>query len=237
MMLHRLAVPFLALSLIVGGTLALSDTAAAQDRYRYEDRRGQDYRYDARSRYGDPVADLNRAAELCVERVERGRDRVEVLDEARRSRDGWQVSGQIEGGRSWTCEVDRNGRVRDVDFDADRYSYRSDNRQDGDYRYDQRPTDNDRYDRNDPYASREGRAGQWSAEDYARARARTRTPADRGYEYRDDGYGTSPQTSYPGGPVSDDNYDVDGDIDDSGTWEGDGRYDTGNTPDFRQPGR
>ena len=104
-------------------------------------------------------------------------------------------------GGGWECWIGNDGRVRDIRVGESGLSARD-----------------DRYS-SDGY-SREA-AGQWNAEDYARARATTRTPADDGYTYRE-------QPAYPGGPVSDEEEWQSDET--GGEWQDDGRYTTAAAP-------
>ena len=222
----RLSASSLALAITLGtSALAASAPAAAQD-YRYGDR------YENRSDYGRggfDSAELQRAVDRCVYAAERERDRVDAVDVVRRTRDGWNVSGRMDNGNSWSCEIDDRGRIRDIEFDRSGYGSRGDygyGESNDDYRYDDR-RDNGRYDYDDndrgaddyrydnsgmPAPSSDG---EWTAEDYARARARTQTPADGPYTYGD---APLPRTNtrsptYPGGPMRevdpDDGYGLD----------------------------
>jgi hypothetical protein len=180
--------------------------------YRDRDYRERDGRDDRRGGYESNG--LDRAADMCVAQVERGRDRVEEVAEARRTSDGWRVAGTLRNGEAWSCWIDNDGRVRNVDFGAANYSA-----SDRDARY-------------APAAS----GGQWSDDAYASARASTRTPAQGGYSYRDEPAeapaptADGPQPAYPGGPLpgEEDPYA------DAPEWQGDGRYSAGEAPDFTQ---
>ena len=214
------------------GTIAAIASAGRRDRYsdRYEPPyRDRDYRYvrQGRAERYDSRG-MERAVDMCIEEVERGRDRVSDIDNASRDRDGWRVSGTLENGGSWNCFIDNDGRIRDVDT-GQTYP---------------RTGDGDGY-----YSGADlgERGEQWSDDAYARARASTRTATDAEYTYRDQpNYDlpddSGPQPAYPGGPVpGEDGYGDDGyadtpEVTPDGGWEGDGRYDTAEAPDFSQPG-
>lgn len=97
---------------------------------------------------------IDDAVDACVGGVERGDTRVASVDNASRTADGWHVSGQLSRGGGFNCSIDNDGRVRQVDFGDDRYSAN-----------DEQP-----------------HGGQWSDEDYARARVQ----ADAGDPYDGD---------------------------------------------------
>ena len=95
------------------------------DDYRGDDYRGDDYRRDE-NRYGGNRGDdyrgsysgagrgIDGAVDRCVSEVERGSTRVETVDNATRDANGWRVSGRINGGQSFDCTIDSEGRIRDV---------------------------------------------------------------------------------------------------------------------------
>lgn len=78
-----------------------------RDRQGYRD---NSYNYDGDGR------GLDRAVDMCVDQVERGQDRVGTVDGANRTADGWTVSGALESGAGFTCRIDNDGRIRDVDI-------------------------------------------------------------------------------------------------------------------------
>lgn len=186
--------------LVIGAIAALAGAFSGDgdDDRRDRDYRDDDYRDDYRAdRYES--SGVERAADMCVDQVERGDDRVEDVTQADRRADGWHVAGTLRDGESWTCWIDNNGRLRSVDFGAAGYSGAA-------------------------YPAASG-GEQWTDDAYARARANTRTPADEGYSYRtaeaDVPTPTGPQPAYPGGPLpGEEGYgeaidysDIDGDLD------------------------
>lgn len=193
--------------LVVGAIAALAGAFDGDDDDRrernrdYRDRNDRDYR--ARDyRSGNYESDgIGRAADICVEQVERGNDRVDEVSDASRRSDGWHVEGTLDSGEGWSCWIDNQGRIRNVDFAAASYSApASDNR----------------------YAAAPASGEQWSDAAYARARANTRTASDESYSYRFDDDGTpvadGPQPAYPGGPLpgeegyGEDDYGIDADL-------------------------
>ncbi|WP_271078240.1 hypothetical protein [Aurantiacibacter sp. MUD61] len=147
------------------------DRNRERERYRDRDYDNRDYRGDRYESGG-----IERAADMCVEQVERGRDRVSDVRDASRRSDGWHVSGTLEAGGNWNCWIDNDGRIRNIDFGASNYPV-------GDY----------------------SAGDQWDDGAYARARANTRTPGDGAYTYRSadasDAQTSAPQPDYPGGPL------------------------------------
>ena len=130
--------------LILGGIAALASAASKNrnERYRYPDTypdERQRYRYDEGRLDG---RGLDRAVDMCVDEIERGPDRVDTVDNASRTGEGWMVSGALDTGAGFSCRIDNNGRIRDVDLGGPRADYA--------------PPADDR---------------QWSDDYYARARA------------------------------------------------------------------
>lgn len=138
--------------LIVGGIAAIAtaasnkskkDREAREDaRYRDDDYRADGERYDYRSGdypqnpngtpradYGDaPSASarsdygVDQIVDTCVGEVERGNRSVQTIDGVNREGEGWRVGGRVSGGYGFSCLVDRDGRVREVEGLAERSS-------------------------------------------------------------------------------------------------------------------
>jgi hypothetical protein len=85
------------------------------------------------------------------------------IEEARRTPDGWRVAGTLRSGDGWSCWIDNDGRIRNVDIGVPGYSAN-----DGDARL--APTAGE----------------QWNADAYTSARANVSTPGQAGYSYRDE---------------------------------------------------
>ena len=105
--------------LILGGIAAVASAVSKKDRAeRYpasapplpypQDRGYRDYPSDGRG--------LDNAVSMCVDQVERGRDRVGSVDSANRTAEGWTVSGALDGGAGFTCRIDNEGRIRTLDI-------------------------------------------------------------------------------------------------------------------------
>ena len=165
---------------VVGAIAAILGSTRSRDRDRYEPRYPDRDR--SRERYDDRRSDvgsrgLERAADMCVDAVEAEEGRIAAIDNARRLASGWEVTGSLENGNRFTCMIGNDGRVRTIDVDSNGVAYR-------------------------------GAAGngQHDADWYARARARTATPADGPYTYADrpavtaDNYGGGDVVAYPGAP-------------------------------------
>lgn len=221
--------------LVVGALAAILGSAESnrreRDRDRYDDRRPQP-RYDRRDSdrrdyprggYAGSNSDsrgIQSAVDMCLDQVERGSDRADTVDEARRGPDGWYVNGTLRGGSSWQCWIDNDGRIRSVDMGDGGYSQAAD----GGY-----------------YAANAGASGQLSDAAYARARAASRASAEGSYAYdRPAAADAGAQPAYPGGPLPGeegygDDWQVDSDLGRRSNAD-DGRYTTAQAPDFRQRG-
>jgi len=149
--------------LILGGIAAIASAANRGVRER-DGRYPERWPDDDGARYRTPgdyeraeSRGLDRAVDMCVAEVEQRSGRVGSVDGANRDRDGWQVSGELDNGRAYSCRIGNDGRISDVDV--------------GDYR--------------------EGAAdpadGQWSDDDYARAREAQSAPPPPEPEATDDG--------------------------------------------------
>lgn len=199
---------------VVGALAAIIGSASSRnrnrDRYehrrervRYDDRRDRNRGYQSRG--------IESAVDMCVDQVEYRDNRVENVDRADRSANGWNVTGTLSDGERWSCSIDNAGEVRSIEYGATAYS--------------QAPAASSR--------------AQLSDAAYRNARTTTRTAADEAYSYEstpasvpaDDG----PRPAYPGGPLPgeegyDDNWQVDADLED-------GRYTSAQASDYTQAAR
>jgi hypothetical protein len=143
--------------LILGGIAAIASAAdnAREPEPRYpRDDRGYREPAGSQSWQGDGMA---RAVDICTGEVEREAGPVRSVDGANRNAGGWQVSGELDGGRGFSCWIGNDGRVSGVDV------------QDGAASYDGAAYEDDGY---EPAGD-----AQWSDGDYARARAGVSAPA------------------------------------------------------------
>ena len=109
--------------LIIGAVAAIAG-AAKKDRDRVERPApppypSDDYGYQSNTDERDGRG-LDRAVDMCVDEIERGQDRVEGVDGANRTGEGWTVSGALEGGQGFTCRIDNMGRIRAIDIGGSR---------------------------------------------------------------------------------------------------------------------
>lgn len=130
--------------LIIGGIAAIASAASKDrdERYRYPDTYPDERPGYRQGDWRDDGSGLDRAVDMCVEEIERGPERVDTVDNASRTGEGWLVSGALDTGAGFSCRIDNNGRIRDIDLAGPRADYA--------------PAGEDR---------------QWSDDYYARARA------------------------------------------------------------------
>lgn len=109
--------------IVVLGTIAAIASSASKNRQRaepYPDRYPDRNPYPEDRNYRTPRGQnydsggIGRAVDMCLDEVERMRGRVERVNEASRRGDGWRVSGQLESGDGFACQIDNDGRVSDV---------------------------------------------------------------------------------------------------------------------------
>jgi hypothetical protein len=100
---------------ILGAIAAIAGAAKSRrDRERYEQPYPQpdgDYGYQRSDGRG-----IDRAVDMCVNEVEQGAERVGSVDSATRSGEGWHVSGELENGSAYSCTIDSDGRISDVNL-------------------------------------------------------------------------------------------------------------------------
>lgn len=124
--------------LILGGIAAIASAASKSkkdreqrrdDDYRYpDDQRDRDYGRDDNRGYDGRGTDnrpdwsesrgINDAIDRCASEVERGDRRIESVDSVNREGNGWRVTGQIDGDKDFSCTIDRDGRIRNIDIDG-----------------------------------------------------------------------------------------------------------------------
>lgn len=113
--------------LILGGIAAIASAASnsnkdrqVRDDYRY-DEPYQDQRPDYYESRGYSGGGIDNAVDMCVGQVERGSDRVASVDNTSRTTDGWRISGQLSAGGGFSCWIDNDGRIRNVDLGGGYY--------------------------------------------------------------------------------------------------------------------
>jgi hypothetical protein len=110
--------------LIIGGIAAIASAASKKDKQKRYERRDRDDRYegdyyeredgrDDRPEWQEGTG-INGAINRCLSEVSRGSDRQGEVDAVSRDGDGWRVQGRSAGG-NFTCVIDSNGRIRNVE--------------------------------------------------------------------------------------------------------------------------
>lgn len=111
---------------VIAGVVVLGTIAAiASSVSRSDERRDRDARYQERRSYppraGTGARGLERAAEMCVDQIERD-VRVKRVDHVSRSAQGWQVTGAIFNGEGFRCVIGVDGQVASIHY-GERFSY------------------------------------------------------------------------------------------------------------------
>lgn len=114
--------------LIIGGIAAIASAASKKDKQKRYERRDRDDRdngdyyerdqdrdggRDERPEWQDGTG-INGAINRCLSEVSRGSNRQGEVDSVSRDGEGWRVQGR-SGGGNFTCVIDRNGRIRNVE--------------------------------------------------------------------------------------------------------------------------
>jgi hypothetical protein len=111
---------------LIGAISAIAGAARdAGSRDRYEDRYPTSYPYPGRDRAGyDLPGDsgsigaggIDRAVDRCVAEIEGNAERIGAVDAATRTANGWHISGTLDSGSYFSCTVDQDGRISNVDL-------------------------------------------------------------------------------------------------------------------------
>ena len=113
--------------LIVGGIAAIASAASKAKKEREQmprDYPDEPYREDHND-YGRgddrpewrEGSGIDMAVNRCIDEVNRGRERVGEVESVNRDADGWRVSGTTTGRGNFSCTIDRDGRIRNVNID------------------------------------------------------------------------------------------------------------------------
>lgn len=121
--------------LIIGGIAAVASAASKANKnkqresdYRYPDdnypqqRERSDGNYGNDDRTDQPAwgerGGINAAIDRCQSEVARGDTKIDEVDSVNREGDGWRVQGRTNGGGSFSCTIDGDGRIRNVNIDG-----------------------------------------------------------------------------------------------------------------------
>lgn len=159
--------------LILGGIAAVA--GAIENNQRDNDYRDyppppqQEERYEYRG--GDTQGSgsgLDRAADICVDAIERTSDPVGSVDSVRRGPSGWDVDGTLRDGTPFACTIGNDGQIQDVRID--RVSRGAASGVD-EPSYDDQPYDGTGEDDRPYYNEQSSADGQYDDQTYARLRA------------------------------------------------------------------
>ena len=117
--------------LIIGGIAAIASAASSKKRDRRDDNR-PDYPGDRTSGYGNDNdqqwnqqgqqnGGVDSAVNRCLGEVSRGSNRGSSVESINRDGEGWQVQGRTGAGAEFSCSVDGNGQIRNVQVDGRAY--------------------------------------------------------------------------------------------------------------------
>lgn len=115
--------------LIIGGIAAIASAASKAKKDRQQQDQQRDYpddRYrEERPNYGQDDrpewregSGIDMAVNRCIDEVNRGKERVGEVDSVNRSADGWRITGTTTGKGNFSCTIDRDGRIRNVNVDG-----------------------------------------------------------------------------------------------------------------------
>lgn len=116
--------------LIIGGIAAIANAASKNKRDRRDDDRRYpgDYPRDRANGYGNDNdqqwqqnGGVDDAVNRCTSEVSRGSERTASAESINRDGEGWRVQGRTGAGTEFTCSVDGNGRIRNVQVDGRAY--------------------------------------------------------------------------------------------------------------------
>ena len=109
--------------LILGGIAAIASAAGKNRERSYPE--PEPYPEDAGYQAPPPyrAGGMSAAVDTCVAEVEAQRGAVGSVDRASRSSEGWYVAGELRSGAGYSCWVDQDGRVTDIEADDYGASY------------------------------------------------------------------------------------------------------------------
>lgn len=114
--------------LIIGGIAAIASAASKAKKQSepqprqypsepYRDDRPSYGRDDDRPEWRDGGG-IDNAVNRCIDEVNRGRERVGAVDSVNREANGWRIAGTTTGNGRFSCTIDRDGRIRNVNVDG-----------------------------------------------------------------------------------------------------------------------
>lgn len=112
--------------LIIGGIAAIASAASKASKQQRNDREPEPRYRDDAPRYGGEDdrpewrdgTGIDSAVNRCIDEVNRGRTRVGEVDSVNRDAGGWRIAGTTTANGNFSCVIDRDGRVRNVNVDG-----------------------------------------------------------------------------------------------------------------------
>lgn len=112
--------------LIIGGIAAIASAANKASKQQRDYREPEPRYRDVPQRYGNAEdrpewregTGIDSAINRCIDEVNRGRDRVGEVESVNRDAGGWRVSGSTTNNAAFSCTIDRDGRIRNVNVDG-----------------------------------------------------------------------------------------------------------------------
>ena len=112
--------------LIIGGIAAIANAASKASKQQRDYREPLPRDRDTAPRYGNDDdrpewregAGIDGAVNRCIDEVNRGRSRVGEVESVNRDAGGWRVSGSTTNNGAFSCTIDRDGLIRNVNVDG-----------------------------------------------------------------------------------------------------------------------
>ena len=112
--------------LIIGGIAAIANAASKASKQQRDYREPLPRDRDTAPRYGNDddrpewreSAGIDGAVNRCIDEVNRGRARVAEVESVNRDAGGWRVSGSTTNNGAFSCTIDRDGLIRNVNVDG-----------------------------------------------------------------------------------------------------------------------
>lgn len=112
--------------LIIGGIAAIASAASKASKQQRDYREPMPRQRDDGARYGSDDdrpewregTGIDSAINRCIDEVNRGRTQVGEVDSVNRADGGWRITGTTTGNGNFSCTIDRDGRIRNVNVDG-----------------------------------------------------------------------------------------------------------------------
>lgn len=112
--------------LIIGGIAAIASAANKASKQQRDYREPPPREREDLPRYGRTDdrpewregAGIDGAVNRCIDEVNRGRTRVGEVESVNRETGGWRIAGSTTGNGNFSCVIDREGRIHNVNVDG-----------------------------------------------------------------------------------------------------------------------